>query len=272
MKTASRFRKPMLAKTYQGNEHRVNYPCYVQPKLDGIRCVTDGRTFWSRNGKKFPVKNIRHLQLMGKLPFLVDGELFIPDGLFEDIVSGTKNASTLDRRLARKLRFCVFDVINDEPFSLRTVAVESAVANAKAFGAKWKMVKTMRVQSSVQLDWVAKNLVEQGHEGAMVRNAKGMYVSRRTHDLLKLKPMMEAEFTIVDVKEAKGKDKGTPIFICKVGKTTFRVRPMGSMKQRRRMWRDRKQLIGAPLTVEFQNYTKHGKPRFPRAKVIRDYE
>jgi hypothetical protein len=31
-------------------------------------------------------------------------------------------------------------------------------------------------------------------------------------------------------------------------------------------------LIGKKLTVEFQNFTRHGKPRFPRAKTVRDYE
>lgn len=270
------FHKPMLAKNYESQKAKVAMPCYLQPKLDGIRCVTDGRRFWSRNGKRFPTKNIRHLQLLAKLPYLVDGELFIPRAPFEDIVSGLKNASTVDRRLARKIKFCVFDVMTDEPFEMRTIAAESVSKVARAFGAKWQAVQTFYIRRAEYIPTMTQELVKRGHEGSMVRTAKGKYVHGRTHHLLKLKPLKSAEFRIMGVKEAKGKDRGTPIFVCCVGKpkdkVLFRARPMGTTKQRRQMWRDRRNLIGQPLTVEYQNLTKHGVPRFPRAKVLRDYE
>ena len=31
--------KPMLAHEFKKNKHKVKYPCIVQPKLDGIRCI-----------------------------------------------------------------------------------------------------------------------------------------------------------------------------------------------------------------------------------------
>jgi hypothetical protein len=114
------------------------------------------------------------------------------------------------------------------------------------------------------------------YEGTMIRSTFGLYVPKRTIDLLKWKPLKDAEFEIINVIEAKGKDAGTPIFVCWSGDNrngaSFRARPMGTMVQRRKMWCDRKRLIGKMLTVEYQNLTRYGVPRFPRAKVLRDYE
>jgi ATP-dependent DNA ligase len=113
-------------------------------------------------------------------------------------------------------------------------------------------------------------------EGAMIRTAAGLYVPKRTNDLLKYKPLKTDEFKIVGTKEAKGKDKRTPVFICATKRgseaKTFNARPMGTMSQRKAMWYDRAQLIGKKLIVEYQYIMKSGRPRHPRAVVLRDYE
>lgn len=270
-----KFRKPMLAKNYEGNEHRVSFPCFVQPKLDGIRCITDGKRFWSRNGKKFPTKNLKHL-MIPQLNALVDGELMVDDSShFEDIVSAVKNGSTLDRSLAERIQFHVFDVIMDETYHRRRIMAMMNVSYARQrHRVPWFDVKAHLVLSPAQLQRMAKFFLRNGYEGTMIRSRDGRYVSKRTLDLLKWKPLMEKEFKIARVKEAKGKDKGTPVFICVVKKNgkEFAARPMGTIAQRRKMWRDREEMPGQMLTVEFQNWTKHGKPRFPRAKVLRNYE
>ena len=48
--------EPMLAHTFEKQGHKIKYPCYVQPKLDGIRCIAvvkNGKcTLWSRTRKQ----------------------------------------------------------------------------------------------------------------------------------------------------------------------------------------------------------------------------
>lgn len=272
-----KFRKPMLAKDYEGNEDKVTYPCYVQPKLDGVRCITNGQAFWSRNGKMFPRQNFQHLQVK-TLPFLLDGELSlygdVPD--FEDVVSVVKRAGHKD---AKHLSFNAFDIMTDQPYVARKKQLKELFLRnqLRILSRNWMRVDTQMVRSAKELEDMYANYLDFGYEGMMVRSAFGLYVPKRTHDLMKYKPLQDAEFPIVAVKEAKGKDAGTPIFICAARpytdeELTFRVRPMGTMQQRRQMWKDRRKLIGVSLTVEFQNLTKYGKPRFPRAKCLRDYE
>lgn len=271
-----KFRKPMGAKEFEPNRHRVEFPCYVQPKLDGVLCVTDGQNFWSKNGKRFPISNTAHLQVP-RFPQLVNGELMLDDdgADFEDIISTLKRAG---HPQSHHLRFNAFDIVTDEPYVQRKLALKYLFEyrQLRSVHVGWRRVSTFKIASDRELEKAHKQFLEQGYEGTMVRTAMGLYVSKKTRDLLKWKPLKDREFEIIDVREAKGKDKGTPIFICACGGTepdaTFRVRPMGTDAQRRKMWRQRHRLIGKLLTVEYQNLTKYGVPRFPRAKVLRDYE
>ena len=73
--------KPMLACDYNDYKDKIEYPVYVQPKLDGIRCIVRKDGMWSRNGK--PIISAPHIfenmkHLFVKDPnLIVDGELYI---------------------------------------------------------------------------------------------------------------------------------------------------------------------------------------------------
>ena len=70
--------KPMLAHKY--NPDKIQYPAYIQPKLDGVRCIFTKDGAFSRTGKQF--KNLRHIEsalysLFVTYPKLIlDGELY----------------------------------------------------------------------------------------------------------------------------------------------------------------------------------------------------
>ena len=83
--------KPMLAHKY--NPDKADYPAYIQPKLDGVRCVFTKDGAYSRTGKEF--KNVDHIKKDLKVVFnrypnlILDGELY-NHGLkddFEKIIS-----------------------------------------------------------------------------------------------------------------------------------------------------------------------------------------
>ena len=50
--------KPMLAHKY--NPDKIQYPAYIQPKLDGVRCVFTKDGAFSRTGKQF--MNVSHIE------------------------------------------------------------------------------------------------------------------------------------------------------------------------------------------------------------------
>jgi DNA ligase-1 len=45
---------PMLAVDYNKRGKSVVFPCFVQAKLDGVRCTYQGGKLYSRNSKAFP--------------------------------------------------------------------------------------------------------------------------------------------------------------------------------------------------------------------------
>ena len=72
--------KPMLAHKYDDSRVDWSQPVYIQPKLDGVRCLFTKDGAYSRSGKQF--MNLRHIEMALK-PFfdqqpdvILDGELY----------------------------------------------------------------------------------------------------------------------------------------------------------------------------------------------------
>ena len=116
--------------------------------------------------------------------------------------------------------------------------------------------------------------VHMGFEGIMIRDRRGKYLlAERSNNLLKFKKFQTEEYEIIGSNEGTGKDAETVIWICKNQRgESFAVRPTGSLAERKRMFIDRNKLMGKMLTVQFQNLTEYGFPRFPVGLGIRDYE
>ena len=57
---------------------------------------------------------------------------------------------------------------------------------------------------------------------------------------------------------------------------TFEVVPLGTIDSRKKLWNEWNltptKFIGKPLTVQYQELTPKGIPRFPKGISIRDYE
>ena len=58
--------KPMLAHKYDDSRVDWSKPVYIQPKLDGVRCLFTKDGAYSRTGKQF--MNLRHIEMALK-PF-----------------------------------------------------------------------------------------------------------------------------------------------------------------------------------------------------------
>lgn len=262
--------KPMLATVY--DEARVEYPCLVQPKYDGVRCLCliglDGEVhLLSRTGKEYNVPHLlkwadEHREL---LP--LDGEIYNHRELtFQQICSAVKCYSPL----TDKLRFVVYDTPCHTTMRNRWEALKRAFA--KNLSGPFYLSSWYIVDSKEQIDWYHDECVRKGYEGAIIRNLSAPYVEGRSNHLMKYKKFETNEYEVVDVLEAGGKDAGTAIFKLKVGEYEFHARPVGTLDVRRAYLRDKENIIGKMCTVQHQGYSDAGVPRFPVALTIRDYE
>ena len=273
---------PMLAHPLDdAHQKHLRFPCYVQPKLDGVRMMAafaaNNRTvvsLYSRTGKPFAhlLPRFRQALLELQLPqgTVLDGELYLHGAGFQTIVSMAKNTTTVATKC--ELQYHVYDIVLDAGYEDR-LAVLSALPRVSD---KIVFVNTLTATNHADIKRLLASFEKQGYEGMILRDRNGPYaIGKRSNTLLKLKSFQDAEFLIVGVEEAGGKDAGTAVFVCTATNgTLFRVRPHGTMAERAEMLRRGPELIRSKkkLTVRFQELTDGGVPRFPVGVAIRDYE
>ncbi len=141
-----------------------------------------------------------------------------------------------------------------------------------------ELTENIYVLKEDQLADIHDLFVDEGYEGLMLRNIDSPYEFSRSWNLVKYKVMKDSEFKIVDAEQAlKGKQKGAIIWICETPQgDRFNVVPNGTIESRKKLWAeweaDPKEFIGKELTVQYQELTPKGIPRFPKGLGIRDYE
>lgn len=280
--TAAKALLPMLAQSFKNSYKHIAYPCYAQPKLDGIRCVAfiahgnDTGHLLSRKGKVF--KKIEHINravyttLQGYPGLVLDGELFSRSLKFDEITSIVKQAKGVHKN-ACALEYHIYDCFYSDG---QEITYENRLAILKQMLIVWPLVHVEEepVECEDEVAGLLKKYERLGYEGIMLRNAKGIYEQdRRSPHLQKVKSFIDDEFEIVGGKSGIGRDAGTVIFKCQMSSgATFDVRPMGDKAKRTEYLTNLKNYIGKQLTVKYFELTKDGIPRFPTGVEIRDYE
>ena len=274
---------PMLAHVYDPKsktkiKNPIVYPCYVQPKLDGLRCLIylcDGNIVTqSRTGGYFTSMGHITSQLrpfFQKYPSVVlDGELYTDKYPFEELVGIIKRKSVEESDLPKiqMVHFHIYDIISVEGYTERHQFILDC---RHLFPNTFEIVKTEEAKNIEDFKTKFAEYVQEGYEGIMLRNKNGPYVSNRSHDLLKYKDFEEDEFVIVGFKEARGRDAGSVIWNCatKTG-DEFECRPCGSLEHRKELFQNAKGNIGKLLTIKYQELSEKGIPRFLSGKSIRD--
>ena len=120
------FIAPMLAATFDPNSkkrHDIVFPCSIQPKLDGFRCLTYLRDkvvcAQSRTGAFFQMDHITTplLSFFNEFPTIIlDGELYTPDMPFE-VIAGlikTKKRTPEKERDVAMIHYHVYDLVHPD--------------------------------------------------------------------------------------------------------------------------------------------------------------
>jgi len=279
--------KPMLA--YKVDSKPVDWTkkVYMQPKLDGVRCVIQlndkGEVYaYSRTGK--PWLNIEHILQDLKPSFdlnqdmILDGELYnhsLRDN-FEKIISLVrKQKPTADDRAESKqlVQFHCYDYANgSENYSTRM----NNLVCSDFYSYCVKYVPTYLVNKHEEaLDLHHNAFLPDGYEGSILR-LDGPYQCKRSYNLQKFKDFHDAEATIVGYEAGKGKREGTlgkffmmdnegVRFGCPPGKG-FTYKDLADIQNNIHDY------IGETATFTYFERTKAGSYRHPFYKCIRNYE
>lgn len=271
---------PMLSEKYADQGHKISFPCFGQPKLDGIRCIADIKngkaTLWTRTRK--PITSMEHIVRALEAAFpsadlILDGELYSDQYSenFEQIVSLVRKEKDLDISAAMSVEYHVYDLI--EPgltFASRWAKLGDLIADAPPV----RLVSTTSVTESSDVPEFFRKCRDEGYEGAMLRNISGLYAHRRSPELQKVKEFDDAEFPIIGVDEGRGKLSGhAGSFVCKTPSgAVFNAKMKGGLADLKAFFEDHSRWNGKQLQVQYQGFTKDGIPRFPIGIRIRESE
>lgn len=291
--SGQKFKPPMLALDYEDHKKKVDFtkPVWADLKFNGMRCELEGGKAFSRKGK--PILAVPHIlkvfeQVFADYPDLrVDGELYNHKlrWALNDITSICRKTRPSAKDLARSeeiVRYYVYDgyLAKSEKWGFgkrndHLIRLLSSYPELKKYVV---FVEHTPVKSEEDIDNFFRMAVAQEYEGEIIR-LDGPYEHKRCHYLLKYKPWKTIEVKFKDALEGKGKRAGTAgsvFFTYKnpVSKKeeTGKANVKGKMEFVRRLWEDRKKLVGRPITIEFAYYTVYGVPFHPYCIEIRDYE
>ncbi len=251
---------PMLAKTYKDGKKHLEYPLYIQPKLDGVRCLIflkeknggeNAVIAYTRTKKLFPsidyIKKILYPYLNdlydteNNQSIYLDGELYKHGKKLQDISGDSRNekadVSTNNKsRNEYHIYDCFYPKELDTTFEDRNAQLEELFSGISDNAKKViKEVPAELVESFEDAEKKYIKYVRMGYEGAMLRNKDGYYLANsektgsfmRSKDLVKMKPKFTDEYKVIDFTDGKrGKDKGAIIWICQTKEGhTFNVTP-----------------------------------------------
>jgi ATP-dependent DNA ligase len=259
---------------------RASFPAFVQPKHNGVRCITDGKTAWTREGNL----HADHIQRMirswydagalGQTICWRDGELVLPKERFS--FQKTQSAVAAENENSHLLTYPIFDVYRPALFG-------ETFSERKACGVT---CATYKVTDMIGVEYWYERFLDEGYEGLIFRMDTPYKLGSAGRYLMKYKPKDSAEFLCIDVWEGKGKNVGVPTFrllrpdvTYELGmeatkKNTFGAVPKGEYPEKKALWqryRDNS-CRGLYYIVEFADLYDSGVPQFPVGLGFRDVD
>lgn len=247
---------PMLAKEYGKEKKKVDWDtAYVQPKLDGMRCLKTQDKLISRTNKV--IDTVPHIA--NQLEFIVDsidGELYAHGKNFQEnmrLIKKNRGEETL------QVKYHVYDMILPHPFYSRYTLLKNLVETCEHL----ILVPTFKVNSEEELIQYHQQFLSEGFEGTMLRHGtEGYKVNGRSSNLLKYKDFQDIQLIIEDIEPAESRPEwGVPVF--SINGKKFRAGMKFSHEERKEILTNKQDYIGTMAEIRYFEKSEDGIPRFP---------
>ena len=175
----------------------------ISEKYDGVRAWWDGQTLRFRSG--LPVA--APAWFVAQLPAQpLDGELWLARGRFEALSAAVRRHRPSDEEW-RQLRYMLFELPGASgTFADRAERIRQLVRQQR--GHTLNAVDQASLPDRGALQKRLLSVVDSGGEGLVMHRADAPYQSGRSSVLLKLKPLHDAEATVLAHLPGRGKHAG----------------------------------------------------------------
>lgn len=277
------FRGVMVPHKLDDYDHKLKYPVMVQRKLDGIRCIAHfdeygNVSLYSKRMKPFVhLDHIKTALKRWKLKNVyLDGELY-SHGLtlhqISSIVMKKRNLTEEERKESEKIVYMIFDIIDyQKRFQERYAHLQSLFQKKEKDRTKNKMNHIIQLvecdiaKNRDEIDILNNQYLMEKYEGVIVRNMDGLYVPKRSFDVLRTKEFKHGIFTILSGKSGVGTHKDTLIWELKCNRNnsakSFYAIQLGTLPERRSLYtlykKDPSQFIGKRVKVKYLSIDDYG--------------
>ncbi len=254
---------PQLVKKYLDNKEKITFPAYSVIKLNGMN-----GTYWklpdgslkltSRGGNEYPpIPHLEakvHADMAAANTTCLNAELYIHGEFLEDINSAVKKTKALSSRLT----------LNTFELPLVDGTYESKVEILRELCGEALITE---VHSAEEADALHAEAVANGYEGTVLYNKHAVYAfNERSSDVYKYKVAIDAEFKVKGFNIDKNNHA---VYICESKGGDFKAKRVGTDAERLADAAIAESNIGRWLNVEFEMYSKKGKPLKPVGQYFR---
>ena len=200
--------KPILA--CDANLETCKWPKIAMPKIDGVRGVDDNGLV-ARSGKRFP--NILNTQRFSRDIFKgFDGEMVV-DAIVGDGICNLANSALTTIHGTVKTRWCLFDLslCPSDPYHKRLsdleLYVDSLLTADPSLSSMIWVVPHVVVNCKEEFEAIEDKWIEQGFEGAILRDPNGKYkfgrCTEREDNYTRVKRFMDSEIVVTKILEGQ---------------------------------------------------------------------
>ena len=252
---------------------------YEQPKLDGDRCravfTADGYKLFSSQGndRSFAVPHIVNAlneTSQEGARHTYDGELYI-HGVSHQAIRSLVSRTTNRHPDCAKISYHAFDTISNYPQGIRLSDLFNASCGWMEHDCLEAVETTLIYPRMPAVVRCMDFYCDEGYEGVILRHPDGFYETKRSNNLLKLKPDKKATAKIVAPSRAfdiygRPKDMVGSFIVANDEGITFKV-GAGRLthEERARLWCQRDNLEWSKMLCHYRylRLTEAGIPREP---------
>jgi len=251
---AIELQKPM---TYTKKEDIKNW--VMSEKLDGIRAYWDGKSLYTRKGKKiYPpkwfIKNFPKFEL--------DGELWTKREDFENIQSIVMDKTP--SRNWRDITYNIFEVPNaNGDFFNRLEKAKKWFE--KHLNNNVHIIIQTPIKSKKHLNRFLEEIINKGGEGVIIKDPTVNYESGRSANILKVKKFFDMEGEVIKINISKKTGVLKSLKIKLQNGVVFNLGTGFTKEQRISPAK-----VGEIVTFKYYGFTKNGKPKFASFLHIRE--
>lgn len=291
----------MSSQVWDPVKTKLYYPVFVQPKLDGVRCLSRQENgsihYRTRQNKEYPHLAVQFDEelsvLFAKFPFNVelDGELYIHGKPFQHISGIIRRVTPPYHPELHLVTYCIFGFKSHNPipsemrYEILTQVFNAARESLQEEGKlmnRIALVPQYEAQNAEQILEYQSTFEAAGYEGVMIYKkgsslptsliGQSYYKSGKSSNLLKRKSFLDEEGIVVGVDgECAGDEAGCAMLHVQDKRgNVVRMKPMATQDERRIWVQNPSLVLGKVVNFKFQELSVEGIPRFPNVTGFRE--